>query len=218
MQLSTIQTCQPPLQQGFQLSALHCIPPRNAGPQPSPSCWCAALSSQMQPSTNPRSAMSRRPISPTVDWAALLVRVCTNKHTPLQTRTHILAYTRTHTNTNACAHVREQTVQLIGERVHTNAGIHERTSALNTNQNAHKPHICACDCCVPGALAEKLVHGGLFQLVGGHTVLNLTEDLVIKAGTAMLFNDTNSCTRARTCTHAHIHSRACACTHAHIRA
>ena len=42
--------------------------------------------------------------------------------------------------------------------------------------------------CVTGALAEELAQGGAFHLMAGQAVLNMTENLVVKTGTAVLFD------------------------------
>ena len=42
--------------------------------------------------------------------------------------------------------------------------------------------------CFAGALAERLGKGGLFRLKSGGAVLRMTEDLVVKTGTAVFFD------------------------------
>ena len=42
--------------------------------------------------------------------------------------------------------------------------------------------------CCAGALAEELAQGGAFRLVSGRAVLNMTEHLVVKTGTAVFFD------------------------------
>ena len=73
--------------------------------------------------------------------------------------------------------------------------------------------------CVIGVLAEKLAQGGVFQLVDSEVVLNMTTDLVIKAGTLCCWNKIlmhmHTCAHKNTCVPSHIHAHVITCMQAH---